>query len=73
MTNGELIKFLESLAEEYRRDAVASINRNSHSNELMGACKLTQHEVDAVLVNFINFVAMKRGMDWGLYTKDLRK
>lgn len=34
--------------------------------------KLPQSVVDAVLVDYINFVAYSYGIDYALYTKDLR-
>lgn len=81
------IEVLEQLAEDakkYARGAQASLARNNHMNELGSRpCKdLTpgeveldtpsQAQIDAVLVDFINFVGMQRAVDYAMYTKDLR-
>lgn len=73
MTRGELVKYLEQVARDYRTDALLSINRNSHMNELNGVSYLSQQQVDAVLVDFINFVAACQGIDLGLNTQHINE
>lgn len=73
MNRGELVKYLEQVARDYRTDALLSINRNSHMNELKGVSYLSQQQVDAVLADYINFVAACQGIDLGLYTSDLNE
>lgn len=58
-------------AKEYRIGARESIYRNKHMNNVDHVAEVEPYVVDAVLVDFINFIAMKQGMDLGLYTKDL--
>ena len=41
-------------------------------NNLKGECSISQDDVDAVLVDFINNIAVKRGIDYGLYTEDIK-
>jgi hypothetical protein len=71
MTVIELLTKLKNSAIAYRNDGVVeSITRNRHMNEYRGE-KLSQETVDAILVDFINYVAMQHGVDYGLYTHDL--
>lgn len=73
MTRGQYVERMVEFAKEYiKRDAIASIRRNSHMNNCCDKKYIDQDVVDAVLVDYINFTAMKMCMDWGLYTKDLR-
>ena len=71
MNRGELIEWIKNRAVEYRKDAVASINRNSHMNLLNGRCKLTQDEIDALLTDFVNSCGAQQGLDYGMYAIDL--
>jgi excisionase family DNA binding protein len=69
-TVGDVLKMLENDAKEYRKDALASIRRNSHMNKATGA-DIDQRDIDALLVDFVNFFASRRCVDYGLYTKHL--
>jgi hypothetical protein len=40
-------------------------------NQIEGGEKVQQRIIDAVLVDFINYIGMKHGIDYGIYTKDL--
>ena len=71
MTNVELCKILESDAKRYRLTAKKSIKRNRHMNNCRYP-KASQNFIDALLVDFINFIAQRQGLDLGLYTKDLK-
>ena len=73
MTKIELLHMLERDAREYRTDANNSLRRNSHMNrEVMeDRNNISQKVIDAILVDYINFVGMKQGVDFALYTKDL--
>lgn len=71
MTMLELLNFLTEEAKDYRKNCINSINTNSHMNNCKSGCSMTQDEVDAVLVGFINNIASKRWIDYALYTKDL--
>jgi hypothetical protein len=71
MTMLELLNLLKEEAQIYRTHCINSINRNKHMNNLKGECSISQDDVDAVLVDFINNIAVKRGIDYGLYTEDI--
>lgn len=81
MTREELLNLLEKNAEEYRKTAFSSIKRNKHMNDLSEADfaelrenrQLAQKTIDALLVDFINFVGVGQGLDWGLHTKQFNK
>ena len=42
-------------------------------NEIKKDEEIDQKVIDAVLVDFINFIGFKHGIDYALYTSDLRK
>ncbi len=71
MTKTELFDYLIKSAKKYSPTAAESIKRNSHMNGISGVQMLFQDEIDATLVDFINFMGMEQGMDIGLYAKDL--
>lgn len=71
MTVLEILKLLTEEAKDYRKNCVHSINRNSHMNNCKGQCTISQDDIDAVLVDFINKIGSRRWVDYGLYTKDL--
>jgi len=70
MTNKEMYDFLIDSATKYYKISSSSISRNSHMNDLRGEY-VTTDVVNAVLVDFINNIALDRGVDLALYTKDL--
>lgn len=80
MTRGELLNLLTEQAKRYRRQALASIERNRHMNDLSRKDivrlkrdrQLTQRVIDALLVGFINAVGVGQCIDYGLYTKDVK-
>jgi len=73
MTKQAFLEMITRNAKEYRLKCKDSLKRNSHIHALSDFEKATiqQPMVDAVLADFVNFVAMRQGVDWGLYTKDL--
>jgi len=72
MTRGELMKMLEICARDYVDDAVNSINRNNHMNDIGKTYfDVPQFVVDALIVDFINFFGCYQGMDYGMTTDDL--
>jgi len=85
MTRGEFLNILSKRAREYSPDAIASLTRNHHMNDLTGGkiyqdkdniklvVDIDQRVVDAVLVDFINYVGMSMCVDYGLYTKRLKE
>lgn len=73
MNTGEYIDILTKRATEYKKEAQKSIVRNNHMNEIEEGEQVQQRHIDATVVDFINFVGMKMGLDVGLYTEDLNK
>jgi len=71
MTRIELIHFIEKAARDYKNGGVLkSIRRSRHMNNFKGKT-LPNDAIDAILVDFINFIAMRWGIDYGLKTTDL--
>jgi hypothetical protein len=62
---------LIDMAKEYRLKAKENVIRNGHMNETKNF-NVSQTDIDAILVDYINFVMYKQGLDLGLYTKDLK-
>lgn len=72
MTNGDLLNLLTQHVKNYRKDAKKSLFRNNHMNDLTKGDKIPQKVIDALLVDFVNYVGMQHCVDWGLYTKDIQ-
>lgn len=80
MTNGELLNLLTEEAKKYHRKALSSVERNWHMNNLSSKDlqrliknqQLTQDLIDALLVDFINFIGVGLCVDYGLYTKNIQ-
>ena len=81
MTKIELLNLLTEKAKECRREALLSIRRNRHMNDLSPTDfakleknrQLTQKTIDAILVDFINGIGVDQGVDYGLRSKHLKK
>ena len=58
-------------AKEYRKGAIKSVEKNRHMNQIEEGEQLQQRHIDAVLVDFINYIGSIYGIDYALYTKDL--
>ena len=71
MTKIDLLDMMKKYADEYRESANASVKRNKHMNCATGS-PIPQEDVDALLVDFINYVGVKQGVDYALYTNDLK-
>lgn len=79
MTRGELLDFLTEQAKRYHKDALETVIRNRHMNDLTDkdiarirrSKKFFQRFADALLVDFINSVGVGQNIDYGLYTKHL--
>lgn len=67
----DLCKLLERNARQYRQDAIASLYRNKHMRR-DDFDTVLQPAIDAVLTDFINYVAREQGIDLALYDKDLQ-
>jgi hypothetical protein len=68
MTKKELLTYLTDRAIEYAPDATKSVFDNKHMNNLSDFDKIDQRVTEALLVDFINFIGLHQGLDWGLYT-----
>ena len=67
----EVLEKATDYAKKYRSEAQKSLERNRHMNQIEEGEQVQQRIIDAVLVDFINYVGMKHGIDYGIYTKDL--
>ena len=67
----DLLEMITRNACDYSKDAKASLLRNNHMNEIEKDTPLDQKVIDAVLVDFINFIGMQQGVDYAIYTRDL--
>tara|TARA_R110002096_G_scaffold57047_1_gene145013 strand:- start:245 stop:463 length:219 start_codon:yes stop_codon:yes gene_type:complete len=67
----EVLEQTAEYAKKYRSEAQQSLERNRHMNQIEEGEQVQQRIIDAVLVDFINYVGMKHGIDYGIYTKDL--
>jgi len=65
----EMLELTKGYADKYRKESQQSLERNNHMNEIEGGELVQQRHIDAVLVDFINYIAYKHGIDYGLYKK----
>lgn len=80
LTRGDLLKLLEKEAKDYREKALDSVRRNCHMNGLTEADivevrknpELFRRFAEAVLVDFVNWVGVGQGLDYGLKTSHLK-
>lgn len=80
MTVEKLITYLERMACDYHQQALESVERNSHMNDLtekdLRQLKKNQPQaqrlIDAVLIDFINVIAINQGGDWSLRVEHLK-
>jgi hypothetical protein len=68
----EMLELTKGHAVEYRKEAQQSLERNNHMNEIESGELVQQRHIDAVLVDFINYIGSKQGIDYALYTGDLK-
>ena len=74
MLAGEYVKLLEKSAKDYVKDGAKSVKRNMHMNNLIGDEEITQDVLEAIIVDFINFLAYHEfHLDLGLYTKYIQE
>ena len=68
------IQHFEQNVRGYLPNARESIVRNKHMNDVViGDILPEQKMIDALFVDFVNFVAMRQGVDYAMYTRDLEK
>lgn len=68
----DMLELTKGYADKYRKEAQLSLERNNHMNEIKSGEMVQQRHIDAVLVDFINYIGVKHGIDYALYTKDLK-
>jgi hypothetical protein len=74
VTKGDFVNLLVKCLKDYRKEEpLKSILRNRHMNEITvrDMAYTDMKMVDAILVDFVNYVAAWQGLDLGLYTKDI--
>ena len=72
--NLQQLNQLTENAKEYKLIAKDSVKRNKHMNQGIDDFDIIRQAViDAVLVDFINYIGVKSGIDYALYTSDLNK
>ena len=69
----DLLNYLEAMAKEYRLKAKVSIRRNKHMNDIGKSVEINQQCIDAILVDYINYIGTFQGLDYGLYVKHLKE
>ena len=67
VTKKQMLDYLTESAKSYVVDAKKSIRRSKHMHKYKKGA-IPQTLVEAVVVDFINYVALGQGLDWGLYT-----
>jgi hypothetical protein len=67
-----MLDLLTKKAKHYIKNPESAVI-NSYMNELSKDTKLDPKVVEAVVVDFINFIGRQNGIDYALYTKDLHE
>jgi hypothetical protein len=71
MTRTDFVKCVEERVISYRKDGILkSVVRNGHMNYYSGE-QVSQETLDAIMVDFINFVAAYQGIDYAMHVSDL--
>ena len=72
--NLQQLNQLTENAKEYKLIAKDSVKRNKHMNQGIDDFDIIhQAVIDAILVDFINHIGVKSGIDYALYISDLNK
>jgi hypothetical protein len=59
------------MAQEYRAGSIPSLKRNVHLHDCDSEDIKNQDLIDAVLCDFINFLANRYGIDYGIHAYDI--
>lgn len=70
MLSIDVIEQITEFAKDYHKDASKSV---VHTDGLESGEIIQQRHIDAILVDFINYVGIRYGIDYALYTEDLNK
>lgn len=72
LSKGELMKIVSNAAIRYKASGIKeSLRRNKHMHDAVVDSDYRESLADAILVDFINYLGMEQGLDYGMYTKDL--
>ena len=66
MNKGQFLNKIEGYAKEYIKICSESVNRNKHMNNYKGDV-IDQDLIDAIIVDFTNYIGSEEGLDYGLY------
>ena len=74
-TKKDLMDLLERNIREYRLKANESLRKNHHMNDnvMDGREDIPREVIDALLVDFLNYVGNYQGLDTGMYVEHLRR
>ena len=76
-TKLDLMNYLTDRVKDYAPDCMESMIRNSHMNTIMDDNSMwnpiAPYEIEAILVDFVNYIGTHQGLDWGLYTHHLHE
>jgi len=75
MTKKEFMDYLTERCIGYLPLCRDSIVRNNHMNNIgyESSLQVTDNEIEAILADFINYIGIDQGLDWGLYTHYLHE
>ena len=68
----EVLNLMTHYARAYRVKSQNRLPENNHMSEIEGGEVVQQRHIDAVLVDFINYVGVCYGVDYALYTSDIK-
>ena len=72
MNRGELVLLISEYAKKYcSGNVLESVSRNYHMNNYSGE-PVSKETIDAIIVDFVNFIGMQQGIDLAMYTEDLK-
>lgn len=69
-SKADVLNYLSQMAKQYAPKANENIHRNSHMNAVNPTDTIPQHLVNALLVDFVNYIAINQGVDLAMYTSD---
>lgn len=74
MSKIELLTMLTDACVRYKKDWRDSVKRNCHMHkaELTAIDQISENTFDAILIGFINQIGVEQGLDYALYSKDLK-
>lgn len=68
----EALNVMTHYARNYTARAQRSLKLNRHMNEIEQSETVKQEHIEAVLVDFINYIGFSHGIDYALNAKDIK-